>query len=133
MIIKEYLNELKTTGHYSWADIATMSGLPEGTIRKIFSGETADPRYETIAKLVAAMGGNMDDMMSDKRKKEIEINSIVSLKESYEIRLQDKEKYIASLLKDKKVLFVTTCVVVGLLILLLAIDVLVGSAGWVRF
>lgn len=43
-----------------------MSGLPDTTIRKIFSGETADPRFETVVRLVSAMGGSLDDILGKK-------------------------------------------------------------------
>lgn len=33
---------------YSYARLSTLSGVPEGTIRKIFQGETKSPRWETI-------------------------------------------------------------------------------------
>ena len=56
----EYLKYLKTNGNFSWHDISNASGLPEATIRKIFSGETADPRFETVVRLVSAMGGSLD-------------------------------------------------------------------------
>jgi len=59
-LIKEYLTKLKTNGSYSWSDIANASGLPETTIRKIFSGETADPRFETVVRIVSAMGGSLN-------------------------------------------------------------------------
>ena len=91
-MVKSYLHTLKEAGGYSWADIASMSGIPEGTVRKVFSGETADPRFETIAKLVIAMGGDMNDAIDNKKKKEIEISSTLTLKESCEMRLDDMKE-----------------------------------------
>lgn len=88
-MVKDYLNTLKNAGSYSWSDIANLSGIPEATVRKVFSGETADPRFDTIAKLVISMGGDMNDAMDNKKKKEIEVNSTVSLKETYEMRIAD--------------------------------------------
>ena len=61
-MVKEYLTALKNKGNFSWSDLSNLSGLPDATIRKIFSGETADPRLETVVKLVAAMGGSLDEM-----------------------------------------------------------------------
>lgn len=51
-MVREYLTALKNKGNFSWSDLSGLSGLPDATIRKIFSGETADPRLET------AMGGS---------------------------------------------------------------------------
>ena len=69
-MVKDYLNALKKAGNYSWAEIENQSGIPEATARKIFSGETSDPRLETVARLVIAMGGNMDDAINNQKKKE---------------------------------------------------------------
>ena len=132
-MVKEYLNTLKNAGGYSWQDIANISGIPEATIRKVFSGETADPRFETIAKLVIAMGGDMNDAMDNKKKKEIEISSTITLKESCEMRLEDQKEYIASLKNDKKILGIAVAVLVGVVVLLLVLDIILASHGWIRY
>ncbi|HJB00807.1 MAG TPA: Uma2 family endonuclease [Candidatus Mediterraneibacter merdavium] len=36
---------------YTFARLSELSGIPQGTIQKIFSGETKTPRYETIRAL----------------------------------------------------------------------------------
>ena len=132
-MVKEYLNTLKNAGNYSWSDISNLSGIPEATVRKVFSGETSDPRFETIAKLVIAMGGDMNDAMDNKKKKEIEISSTITLKESCEMRLDDMKEYIASLKNDKKVLGIAVSVLVGIVVLLLVLDILMASHGWIRY
>ena len=132
-MVKEYLNTLKKAGNYSWADIANLSGIPEATVRKVFSGETADPRFETIAKLVIAMGGDMNDAMDNKKKKEIEISSTITLKESCEMRLEDQKEYIASLKNDKKILGIAVSILVGVEVLLLVLDIILASHGWIQY
>lgn len=132
-MVKEYLNTLKKAGNYSWADIANLSGIPEATVRKVFSGETTDPRFETIAKLVIAMGGDMNDAMDNKKKKEIEISSTITLKESCEMRLEDQKEYITSLKHDKKILAIAVSVLVGVVVLLLVLDIILASHGWIRY
>ena len=132
-MVKDYLNTLKNAGGYTWQDIANISGIPEATIRKVFSGETADPRFETIAKLVIAMGGDMNDAMDNKKKKEIEISSTISLKESCEMRLDDQKEYIASLKNDKKILGIALAVLGGIVVLILVLDIVLASHGWIRY
>lgn len=132
-MVKDYLNTLKSAGGYSWVDIANISGIPEATVRKVFSGETADPRFETIAKLVIAMGGDMNDAMDNKKKKEIEISSTISLKESCEMRLDDQKEYIKSLKNDKKMLGIAVVALVSIFVILLFMDILIGSHGWIRY
>lgn len=132
-MVKEYLNTLKSAGNYSWSDIANLSGIPEATVRKVFSGETADPRFETIAKLVISMGGDMNDVLDNKKKKDIEISSTITLKESCEMRLDDMKEYIASLKHDKKILGIAISVLIGVVVLLLVLDILIASHGWIRY
>lgn len=132
-MVKDYLMTLKNAGSYSWSDIATLSGIPEATVRKVFSGETADPRFETIAKLVISMGGDMNDVINNNKKKEIEISSTISLKESCEMRLQDQKEYIDSLKRDKIILAIVVCVLVLFIVSLLVIDVILSSQGLVWY
>lgn len=136
-MVKEYLNALKSKGNFSWSDLSNLSGLPDATIRKVFSGETADPRLETVAKLVTAMGGSMDELVSGQKKNEVEMNAVMVTKEVYEARIADiKESFaehINSLKKDKRFLAIAACVLGGLLMLFLLVDLLVGSVGWIRY
>ena len=68
-MVRDYLVSLKNKGNFSWNDLSEMSGLPDTTIRKIFSGETADPRFETVVRLVSAMGGSLDDILGKRKRK----------------------------------------------------------------
>ena len=61
--IQKYLSAMKERTGMSWADLSAAARLPDSTIRKIFSGETADPRLETISLIVSAMGGSLDTML----------------------------------------------------------------------
>ena len=47
----EEMKKKKQEKGYSYAQMAEMSGVPLGTIQKIFSGETASPRYDTLQAL----------------------------------------------------------------------------------
>ena len=136
-MVKEYLTTLKNKGNFSWSDLSNMSGLPDATIRKIFSGETADPRLETVVKLVTAMGGSMDELVNGEKEGEVEMNAILAVKEVYESRIADiKASYIEhinSLKKDKLYLAIIVCVLGAFLILFLLVDLMIGSVGWIRY
>ena len=142
-MIKEYLKYLKTNGGFSWHDISAASGLPEATIRKIFSGETADPRFETVVRLVSAMGGSLDKINAIEKVENVEITedsqikALKALKEVYEERIKDIKQssleHIQSLKRDKKILIIEVCVLSVLLIGGLLVDLLVGSVGWFGF
>lgn len=136
-MIRDYLISLKNKGNFSWADLSNLSGLPDATIRKIFSGETADPRFETVLKLVKAMGGSLDQITESKKDEELDMNAVIAIKEVYEARINDirtaDNEHIESLKKDKRYLAVAVCVLGVFLLSALLIDLFVGSIGWVRY
>lgn len=115
MLLKDYLNSLKQQNNLSWNDISELSGLPIDTVRSIFYGRTTDPRLDTITRIVYAMGGSLDDISSKEQIVKQEFHSerdIASIKENYEIRLRDKDEYIAKLEKDKRIFMIVSGVLV---------------------
>lgn len=50
MTVQE-MKEIKQERGYSYVQIAELSGVPLGTVQKIFNGETKNPRYDTIIAL----------------------------------------------------------------------------------
>ena len=57
------MKQKKTERGYSYSMMSELSGIPLGTIQKIFSGETTHPRYDTLMaleKLLYVISGNMD-------------------------------------------------------------------------
>ena len=142
-MIKEYLKYLKTNGNFSWHDISVASGLPEATIRKIFSGETADPRFETVVRLVSAMGGSLDKINAIGQIEKVEISqdsqmkALVALKEVYESRISDLkssyEEQIRLLKSDRKILRICLGIIGVLVIVTLLLDLFIGTVGWLRF
>lgn len=86
---KEYILALKEAGNFTYEDIANLSGIPLQTVRNICTGKTPDARFGTIAKIVISLGGDLNELVGNEKKKEIELNSTVSLKETYEMRISD--------------------------------------------
>lgn len=41
---------------YTNETVAALSGVPLGTVQKIFAGETKAPRYDTVQKLIKILG-----------------------------------------------------------------------------
>ena len=139
-MVKDYLNTLKIKGNFTYSDIAKLSGIPEATVRKIFSGETADPRFETLAKLVISMGGSLDDIVQSHKENEIETNAVMVLKEAYEARIdalrervEDIKKYAESLHRDKKMLGFVVLALGILIVGILVFDIALDTNGWVRY
>ena len=101
---REYILALKDAGKFTLEDIANVSGLPLSTIRNICSGKTPDARFGTIAKIVISLGGDLNELIGYEKKKEIEVNSTVSLKETYEMRIADIISSYETRIEDVKAL-----------------------------
>lgn len=102
--VKDYMIALKNSGNFSYEDIANLSGLPLQTVRNIFTGKTPDPRFATVAKIIISLGGDLNEIIGYEKKKEIEVNSTVSLKETYEMRISDLIKSYDERIEDVKAL-----------------------------
>ena len=100
--VREYLIALKNTGNFSYEDIANLSGIPLQTVRNIYTGKTPDPRFATVAKIIISLGGDLNEIIGYEKKKEIEVNSTVSLKETYEMRIADLIKSYEERIEDVK-------------------------------
>lgn len=99
---KEYILALKDAGSFTLEDIANVSGVPLQTVRNICTGKTPDARFGTIAKIVTSLGGDLNELIGHEKKKEIEVNSMVSLKETYEMRIADLIKSYEERIEDLK-------------------------------
>ena len=47
----EQMKERKRELGYTYEQIAELSGVPLGTVQKVFCGATASPRYDTLCAL----------------------------------------------------------------------------------
>ena len=101
---KDYIMALKEAGNFTFEDMANVSGIPLPTIRNICSGKTPDARFGTVAKIVISLGGDLNELIGYEKKKEIEVNSTVSLKETYEMRIADIIKSYETRIDDIKAL-----------------------------
>lgn len=97
---REYILSLKEAGNFTFEDMANVSGIPLSTVRNICSGKTPDARFGTIAKLVISLGGDLNEVVGYEKKKEIEVNSTVSLKETYEMRIADITSLFEARIKE---------------------------------
>lgn len=101
---RDYIVALKNAGNFSLEDIANLSGIPIQTVKNICSGKTPDARFGTVAKIVISLGGDLNELIGYEKKKEIEVNSTVSLKETYEMRIADLINSYEQRIEDIKAL-----------------------------
>lgn len=59
------LNRLKKNSGMTIEQIASASGVPKGTLNKLFSGQTKDPQLSTVLAVVRCMGYTLDDLSDD--------------------------------------------------------------------
>ena len=128
--VREYLTELKNKSGMSWTALEKATGMSESAIRKIFSGETADPRFNTVQSLVSAMGGSMEGFNGEKE-------PAPEPEDIHEQRLEElrrnSEAQIKSLRRDKTILAFTTGALLLIIIALLVLDLAFGTKGWIRY
>lgn len=58
------LKELKKSSGMTLEQIAEKSKVPESTVKRIFSGKN-EPSASTLFRVVHAIGGSLDDILSD--------------------------------------------------------------------
>jgi DNA-binding Xre family transcriptional regulator len=100
--VREYISALMKAGDFSYEDAANLSGIPVQTLRNMVTGKTPDPRFGTLAKVIISLGGDLNEIVGYEKKKEIEVNSTVSLKETYEMRISDLIKSYEDRIEDVK-------------------------------
>lgn len=59
------LKDLKKASGKTTKQIAEETGIPEGTVKRILEGRTDDPYVSTLHKIVIALGGSLDMVLSD--------------------------------------------------------------------
>jgi transcriptional regulator with XRE-family HTH domain len=61
------LKELKKMTGMSTKQIADKTNLPERTVARIFSGDTDNPYVDTLRRIVAVLGGSLDDLFAESK------------------------------------------------------------------
>lgn len=100
-MLTTYLNTLKNKGNFTYETISNLSGIPEGTVKNIFSGKTDDPRFETVSAIVMAMGGSLDAIYCATKKEDVEANAVIAIKESYEQRIKELKEHFEHRIAEK--------------------------------
>ena len=91
--IAKYLTKLKENTDLSFEAIGKLCNKPESTIKNLCNGKTDNPGIDTVAPVIYALGGSLDEMYNpDLNKDEVKETAFISIKEGYE--------YQVSLLKD---------------------------------
>ena len=84
------LKELKKAKGMTSRQIADATGMPEGTIKRIFSGETTDPYITTVHRIVIALGGSLDHILADTNAV-LATEKVVELKENVDVTTAERD------------------------------------------
>lgn len=154
------IRELKKEKGLSNEDIAELADVPETTVSKIISGATQDPRFESVTKIIIALGGSVDQILGlvpeepeppIPSRVEAVVSNYADLLKSKDDLLVEKEKRIeaqqerishlqdaiANLRREKtRILFFIggfTLIVLLAFVTILMVDVTNGNFGYFRY
>lgn len=101
-LVAEYFSSLKAKTGLTYEAIAEMSKTSESTVKNLCLGKAENPRVDTVAPIVYALGGSMDEMLNPKKSKdELKETSVIALKDSYEYQVsilkQTNETHISNI------------------------------------
>ena len=86
-LVANYLSSLKSKTGLTYEAIAEKSNRSESTVKNLCLGKAEDPRIDTVAPVVYALGGSMDEMLNPKQSKdELKETSVIALKDTYEFQ-----------------------------------------------
>ncbi len=126
----EKLVEMKKASGLTAQQIADKSGVPASTINRMLSGQTEEPTFSNIAKVVKAMNGSLDELVGipPKTVTVVETKTVSGderLIELYERSIKSKNKWIRNL-------FAISITLIVFLVGMLIYDVTHPDRGWVR-
>lgn len=145
MSVMERLKEIKETRGLTNQQITDMTGVPIGTVGRLFSGEVVDPKITTIIQLAQGLGvdmnllcgmatiepGNIPPAPVARTVEAIQFDKL--LEQSAERLAEMKTNYearIADLKRDKRALFITAAILMASILALFTADLMIPTAGW---
>lgn len=122
-MLADELKKLKDEKGLTSRQIADQSGVPESTVVKMINGSTGDPSLSAVAAVVKVLGGSIDTIVGI-------VPSMPSYRDQLIRQCQDD---IAHERRQTKRILIFACAIVAFLAIFLAADVLLPSAGWIRY
>ena len=101
--VRQYVIALIKAGDFSQKEVADASAVPLETVRNFVTGKTIkNVGFATVAKMIVALGGDLNAAIGYEIKKEIETNSALSLKETHDMRVEEIIKTYEARIEDIK-------------------------------
>lgn len=102
--IAESLTEMKKEAGLSNRKLAELSGVPEGTVNKILSGNTMNPSVDTVEAMVRAMGKSMDELFGEPETPEMIQTAVIDhyslLIDSYKDQIEHYKDQVEQMRKN---------------------------------
>lgn len=123
-MLYESLRAMK--GSMTAQQIADKSGVPVATVNRVLQGLTENPGFDTVYKIVKAMGGSLNDLDEDR------VCEPEGLTQLYERGLEYRERKIKKLERTIMIIAVFTFIVMAAVIGMLVYDMTHLSIGWIQ-
>lgn len=88
-MVSTYIKSLKEAKKVTTKALSLLTNIPEPTINKILTGQTENPSFDSVTKLIIALGGSVDELLG--------INKANPNTEIYLKTIQDKDDEITRL------------------------------------
>ena len=125
MLLYEHLRAMKDASNMTAQQIADKSSVPVATVNRVLQGLTENPGFDTVCKLVKAMGGSLNDLDEDR------VCEPESLTQLYERGLEYRNKKIRRLERAITIIAVFTFLVMVAVIGMLVYDMMYLDRGWI--
>ena len=116
---------MKDASNMTAQQIADKSSVPVATVNRVLQGLTENPGFDTVCKLVKAMGGSLNDLDEDR------VCEPESLTRLYERGLEYRNKKIRRLERTITIIAVFTFLVMAAVIGMLVYDMMHLDKGWI--
>ena len=125
MLLYEHLRAMKDASNMTAQQIADKSSVPVATVNRVLQGLTENPGFDTVCKLVKAMGGSLNNLDEDR------VCEPESLTQLYERGLEYRERKIKKLERTIMIIAVFTFIVMAAVIGMLVYDMMHLDKGWI--
>lgn len=116
---------MKDASNMTAQQIADKSSVPVATVNRVLQGLTENPGFDTVCKLVKAMGGSLNDLDEDR------VCEPEGLTQLYERGLEYRNKKIRRLERTITIIAVFTFLVMASVIGMLVYDMMYLDRGWI--
>ena len=126
----EILNQMKKKSGLTTQQTSDQTGVPASTITRMLTGETEEPTFSNIAKVVKVWGGSLDELagIPPKTVTVVETKTVSGderIIDLYERSIKSKNKWIRNL-------FIISITLIVFLVGILIYDVTHPDRGWYR-